>query len=89
MSELTCSHCEEEGTHAEWCESAQMALSKRDFVSAATNGVRAAFHSYTICVETLGMSREEATEMVIDEAEESASCFAGIGSCYGGGCKHG
>ncbi len=89
MSELACPYCEEEGTHAEWCESAAISLlTKRGFVDAAIGGVRAAFDSYTTWVATFGMSREEAVEMVVQETEESASCFVGIGSCHGGGCKH-
>jgi len=35
-----------------------------------------------------GFGIEEATDMAVEEASESAVCFAGIGSCGRGWCKH-
>ena len=78
----------EVGTHWKGCHLRPMEQTKADFVVAAEGGASAAIDTYRWCVEE-GMSPEEAKEVVVAEAAEAAACWAGIGSCYGGGCKHG
>jgi hypothetical protein len=65
-----------------------MELTKGEFVTACEGTAAAAIDTYRWCVEEEGMTPEEAKESAVDEASESGACFAGIGSCYGGGCKH-
>jgi len=50
-------------------------------------GARAAINSFLMMREE-GFGIEEATDMAVEEASESAVCFAGIGSCGRGWCKH-
>ena len=79
--------CESLPDHESRCELAPMTISKAGFVTSAEGGVRAAFESYKILIG-MDFTVKDAQEMVIEETRESASCFAGIGSCGGGGCKH-
>lgn len=79
----------EEVPHHPSCEQAPMEMTKQEFVDAAVGGVEGSIGTYLFLVNDEGMTYEQALETVLDEAEESASCFAGIGSCGGGGCKHG
>ena len=83
--------CEPEvaGTHWKGCHLRPMEMTKAEFVIACEGGAGAAIDTYRWCVEEEGMPPEEARDLAIDEAIESGACFAGIGSCYGGGCKHG
>lgn len=76
------------GVHEPRCELASMSLTKAGFVDAAEGGVRAALEAYKLLVR-MGYTDEDATTMATEETRESATCFAGIGSCGGGGCKHG
>jgi hypothetical protein len=64
-----------------------MALSKAGFVDAAAAGVEAALESYKTLIG-MDYTEEDARESAVEETRESAACFAGIGSCGGGGCKH-
>lgn len=82
--------CDEEELSAHWkgCHLLPMELTKAQFVTACEGGAAAAIDSYQFLLND-GFSPEEAKEMAVSEAEESGACFAGIGSCYGGGCKHG
>ncbi|KKM02803.1 hypothetical protein LCGC14_1780750 [marine sediment metagenome] len=73
--------------HDQHCERASMKITKAAFVVAAEGGVKAAFESYKTLIG-MGFVDEDALEMAIEETRESATCFAGIGSCGGGGCKH-
>ena len=75
------------GAHNLHCGLALMKITKEAFVIAAEGGVKAAFEAYKILVG-MGYTDKNAQAIVIEEAEESASCFAGIGSCGSGGCKH-
>ena len=79
---------DEVGTHWKGCEHRPMELTKGEFVTACEGGAAAAIDTYRWCVEEEGMTPEEAKRSAVDEASESGACFAGIGSCYGGGCKH-
>lgn len=74
--------------HDERCERSPMNLTKQEFVDAAAGGSKAAIESYLFLVNEEKLTHEEAMEMTLTEADESASCWAGIGSCGGGGCKH-
>lgn len=87
MTTKRCEECDSEN-HAEWCSKASVTMTKKEFVDGAEGGVRAAIESYEFMLD-YGDSKEGALEIVINEAIESASCFMGIGSCGGGGCKHG
>lgn len=82
--------CDEDVVGAHWkgCHLRSMDFTKADFVWAAEGGARAAIESYQFMLDE-GFSPDEAKQSAVDEAQESAVCFAGIGSCYGGGCKHG
>lgn len=73
--------------HDERCDMAPMKLTKEAFVDAAEGGAKAAVEDYLFMVEE-GFSHDEALSVAIDQARESAACFAGVGSCGGGGCKH-
>ena len=83
--------CDEEkvGTHWKGCHLRPMELTKSEFVYACEGGASAAIDTYLWCVSEENMTPEDAKEVAVDEAGESSTCFAGIGSCYGGGCKHG
>ncbi len=80
--------CSSEVMHDEYCKLASMTMSKARFVDAAENAARGALDAYQILTLDMGVTTGTAIEMAIDEARESASCFVGIGSCGGGGCKH-
>lgn len=80
---------EEVGTHWKGCHKRPMELTKAEFVYACEGCAGAAIDTYRWCIDEEGMSPEEAKETAVDESVESGVCFAGIGSCYGGGCKHG
>lgn len=82
--------CDEANVDTHWkgCFERPMELTKAEFVYACEGGASAAIDAYRWCIEE-GMSPEDAKEVAVDEAAESGACFAGIGSCYGGGCKHG
>ncbi len=84
---MTCECLVSNYEHQPYCDLARMPLSKAGFVDATEGAIRAAFESYRIL---LGMkfSGKAAVEMAVEEIRESAACFAGIGSCGGGGCKH-
>ena len=75
--------------HAPQCGLATMMITKAAFVDAAESAARHAFESYLICLDIGDFSPNESRDMVIEEVRESASCYAGIGPCGGGGCKHG
>ncbi len=77
------------GTHWKGCHLRPMELTKGEFVVACEGGVSAAIDTYLWCVNEEGMPSDEAKEVAVSEAGESGACFAGIGSCSGGGCKHG
>ena len=76
------------GTHAKFCHLRPMELTKAEFVASCEGGAGAAIDDYVFFL-TEGNSPESAKAQAIDQAGESGACFAGIGSCYGGGCKHG
>ena len=77
------------GTHWKGCHLRPMDLTKADFVAACEGWAGAAIDAYRWCVDEEGMTFDEAKRVAVDEANESGACFAGIGSCYRGGCKHG
>lgn len=91
MSDLT--HipewCESsDGSHDKTCPDAFMdRYRKGDFVAGAEQSARAAIGSFLMMREE-GFSVEDSTAQAIEEAHESAFCFAGIGSCGRGWCKH-
>lgn len=76
------------GIHNDSCHLRPMNLTKAEFVYSCEGGAKAAIVTYRWCVEEEGMTPDEAVSLVVDEAGESGACFAGIGSCGGGGCKH-
>ena len=88
---MTCK-CQPGGVqeHEPYCELAPLdAFKTKDaFLEGAETSARADAEVYRICRDDEGMSHEEALEQVVYDAREAAACFAGIGSCYGGGCKH-
>lgn len=77
-----------DGSHWKGCHLRPMQITKAEFVVACEGGAAAAIESYQFGINE-GMLPETAKDWAVDEAEESGACFAGIGSCYGGGCKHG
>jgi hypothetical protein len=79
---------DEFGSHWKGCHLRPVERKKGEFVDACEGGATAAIESYLFLLDE-GMSPTEAKEVVVDESGESAACFAGIGSCCGGGCKHG
>lgn len=79
---------ETDGTHWKGCHLRPMELTKAEFVHACEGGANAAIETYQFYLDD-GMDPDTAKELAVDEAVESGACFAGIGSCYGGGCKHG
>lgn len=89
--ELACipEWCEQDGeSHDETCPKHPMEQTKGEFVTAARGGAAAAIQAYQFLISD-GFSAEAAAEQAVDESEESAICFAGIGSCGRGWCKHG
>lgn len=62
-------------------------MSKYEFVQYQKSAARMAIESYRFFVED-AFTKEEAAEYALDEVEEVASCFAGIGSCGRGWCNH-
>jgi hypothetical protein len=77
----------EHNIHDATCPESAMVLTKAQFVSAAEGGALAAIEAYRILLDN-GDSPEQALELAVDEASEGAMCFAGIGSCGRGWCKH-
>lgn len=66
---------------------ADVIFTEEAFVNAVESSTRSAFTSYKTLID-MGFTNKDALEMVIEEARESAACFAGVGSCGTGGCKH-
>ncbi len=64
-----------------------MQQTKREFVDTALATAKIAIDTFAF-LRSDGFSVSEAAEIASEEAAEGASCFAGIGSCGGGGCKH-
>jgi hypothetical protein len=81
--------CEQaDGTHDQTCPDAFMdRYRKGDFVAGAEQSARAAIASFLMMREE-GFSVTDSTSMAVEEANEGAMCFAGIGSCGRGWCKH-
>lgn len=80
--------CESGGEpHNQVCDNAPMeAMTKREFVGSMHAAAEQAIGAYQFL---LGEGFEaDAKEMALAEVEESAICFAGIGSCGRGWCKH-
>lgn len=65
-----------------------MLMTKQEFVDLTERAARMAFENYDRVVEYCGYEGQEARDLSIEEIVESATCWAGIGSCGGGGCKH-
>ena len=85
---MNCDICERPiPEHDDWCELAPMFITKEAFITAVEGGVKTAIESYEILLG-MGYTNTDALQNVIDESVEAASCFAGIGSCASGGCKH-
>ncbi len=63
-------------------------FSAERFINVAEGNVQAAFDSYQILLG-MGMTKEDALELVLEETREAAACYVGLGSCGNGGCKHG
>jgi hypothetical protein len=72
-------------------------MTKREFVDCQRSAAQHALDSWRILSEEPDdflirddreFSGEEKVEIVVGEVEESATCFAGIGSCGRGWCKH-
>lgn len=61
---------------------------KAQFVMGAVANTGASIDSYLLWLED-GVSHHEARENAMREADEIATCFAGIGSCGRGWCHHG
>ena len=77
-----------DGTHWKGCHKRPMEITKGEFVDACEAGAASAISAYQFCLDE-GMTSEDAEECAVSEAGESGACYAGIGSCSGGGCKHG
>ncbi len=67
---------------------ADITFSAERFINVLEGNVQAAFESYKILLN-MGWAKEEALELVLEETREAAACYAGLGSCGTGGCKHG
>ena len=63
-------------------------FSAERFVNVAEGNVQVAFDSYQILLD-MGMTKKDALELVLEETREAAACYARLGSCGNGGCKHG
>ena len=63
-------------------------LSVELFINLAEGIIQDAFDSYQILLD-MGMTEEDALEIILEETREAAACYAGVGSCGNGGCKHG
>lgn len=77
--------------HGPVCPEAPFApegYTKSLFVAGAQANAHAAITTYLFWIEE-GYSHEDALEAAVDEADEVATCFAGIGSCGRGWCQHG
>jgi hypothetical protein len=95
MSEDPWRHCEEwcegplEGPHGDVCPERQMDdYTKGEFVRQAVLSARYAIEAYRSLLSEDGMDDESAREMAEANVEESAVCYAGIGSCGRGWCNH-
>lgn len=65
------------------------AMTKRRFVEYLETAAQHGIEQYRFFAEECPEdSVESLTEQAVDQVVESASCYAGIGSCGGGGCKH-
>lgn len=81
--------CEQGGDpHDATCPEAAFPLTKAGFVDALESAARHAIESYLWCVRDEGLNNAEALDMALSEVEESAVCYAGIGSCGRGWCNH-
>lgn len=87
-----CDPEEKEGgrEHGEVCPESPFApqhYTKGQFVGGAQVCAEVAITDYLGYLEE-GWSHEDALRDAIDQARESAVCFAGIGSCGRGWCQH-
>jgi hypothetical protein len=86
--------CEEEAVdqHSPTCPDHLMTATdgqtKAEFVGMCENIAKAAITAYKFMLED-GSTDNEAVEQAVEEEVEAAVCFAGIGSCGRGWCKHG
>jgi hypothetical protein len=93
----------ESGTepHDDECDNAPMPpMTKREFVDYQMAAAKHGIEAYRFLTEDLEdpaditiptvdpFSDEQKVEMSVEEVEESAVCFVGIGSCGRGWCKH-
>lgn len=76
--------------HDEVCDNAPMPpMTKHEFVEHLDRAARHGIDAYRFLAEhEAGWSFEQMTDMAVDEVTESATCYAGIGSCGRGWCQH-
>jgi hypothetical protein len=84
--------CDEDGDgHSPTCPNHLLddglAMTKARFVEFNAIAADLACDAYQLMRDE-GFDHDEAKEMAIAEAEEGATCYAGIGSCGRGWCKH-
>lgn len=85
--------CEEGGpVHDDVCDNAPMhPMTKHEWVEFLKGAAAQAITAYRVLTEDeegVGFGPEEAAQLAVDEVDESATCYAGIGSCGRGWCKH-
>jgi hypothetical protein len=90
----------ESGTepHDEVCDNAPMGpMTKREFVEYLTTAAKHGIEAFRLLMtepddvpipDGPDFTDEDKVEMAVVEVEESATCYAGIGSCGRGWCKH-
>ena len=83
--------CEQGGPeHDDVCDNAPMgSMTKRDFVERMRSAAAQAIDAYVFMLVEEGFDPELSKEEAIAEVAEVAACFAGIGSCGRGWCRHG
>lgn len=83
--------CEEGGpVHDDVCDNAPMhPMTKHEFVGFQRSAAQHAIEAYLLTLELGDLEGDEAVECAVDEVDEAATCYAGIGSCGRGWCNHG
>lgn len=83
--------CEAEGhdQHDDVCDNAPMhPMTKHEWIEFSKAAAEQAITAYRFMVEDEDFDPTEAASVAVEEVDESASCYAGIGSCGRGWCHH-
>lgn len=82
-----CDYYSEGEPHDEFCPHAPFVITRGGVVDSSVASAQIAIDAF-VFLRSVGSSEHDAREMAIEDAREAASCFAGVGSCGRGWCKH-